>query len=163
MRRAVLVLAFLAGAAALAVAGGAVFFRLVPDDPEIWHVDPLTAPAITTPNAWRVAPVDAPVKADGEAPVFAVTPEALMEAIDRVARAQPRTKRIAGSVAELHATYVQRSAVMRFPDYISVRALPAPGGATLAILARSRYGRDDFGVNRARVSAWLDVLSRTLK
>jgi uncharacterized protein (DUF1499 family) len=160
--RAVVIIGLIVGAAALATVAGAIWFRMVPDDAETWHVDPLTAPPIGTPNAWRSAPADAPVTADAEAPVFAVTPEALLEAFDRVALGQPRTERIAGSVDELHATYVQRSAVMGFPDYISVVALPAQGGATLAILSRSRYGRDDFGVNRKRVSAWLEILARTL-
>lgn len=163
MRRAGTIAAAVAGAVALAVAGGAVGIRLVPDDPGAWHADPVTEPPIATPNAWRLAPPEAPVAADGAAPVYPVSPEALMEAFDRVALAQPRTRRIAGSPAELHATYVQRSAIMGFPDYVSVRALPAQGGATLAALSRSRFGRSDFGVNRDRLSAWIGILSRTLE
>ena len=57
------------------------------------------------------------------------------------------------------ATYVQRSAWMRFPDYISVRALPAGDKrATLAVFSRSRYGASDLGVNAKRVSAWLAAI-----
>jgi uncharacterized protein (DUF1499 family) len=34
------------------------------------------------------------------------------------------------------------------------------GGAGLIIWSRARYGRGDFGVNRARVDAWLTALDQ---
>ncbi|MGB0506090.1 MAG: DUF1499 domain-containing protein [Pikeienuella sp.] len=36
--------------------------------------------------------------------------------------------------------------------------MPADGGSQLIIYARARYGRKDFGVNRARVLNWLKRL-----
>ena len=79
-------------------------------------------------------------------------------AFDAAVLAQPRVERIAGDPSEGFMTYRQRSLVFGFPDYVSVRTLPAAGGSTLAIWSRSRYGRSDFGVNAERVSTWLGLL-----
>lgn len=151
-----------AGLLLLAFAGtaaGCAWFRMAPDDPARWHVDPLAAARPDSPNSYLLAPEgEAGAPTDGEAPVWPVSPQALMAAFDQMALSQPRTERIAGSVEDLRATYVQRSAFWGFPDYISVRALPAEDGATLAIFSRSRYGYSDLGVNETRVSSWLDAL-----
>lgn len=137
---------------ALATAGLAIYARAVSDDPAVWHVDPTTATRATSPNTAMAGPRP---EADGPAPVWDATPEALMAEFDRVALAAPRTARIGGSVEGLHATYVQRSRLMGWPDYVSVKALPAEGGATLAVYSRSRFGESDLGVNRARLERWL--------
>jgi len=140
---------------ALAAAGLAFYVRLAPSDPSRWHVDPLEA---SDPGAGgvKLAPPDAPV--------FAAPPEAVMEALDAVAMATPRVTRLAGSVAEGHVTYVARSRLWGFPDYVSVKVLPEPetAGATVAILSRQRFGDYDHGVNRARVEAWLGALEDRL-
>ncbi|RMH51815.1 MAG: DUF1499 domain-containing protein [Alphaproteobacteria bacterium] len=147
---------FLAGVAAWMI-------RTVPHTPiERWHVDPLTAPNPPTPNFYRVGPRDghgqqAPV--DEAAPVYAATPQALARALDEHALRQRDTQRIAGSPAELWMTYVQRSEVLKFPDYISVRIIDlGDGRATLSIFSRARFGHGDMGVNRARVQDWLAAL-----
>jgi uncharacterized protein (DUF1499 family) len=42
---------------------------------------------------------------------------------------------------------------MGYPDYISVRVLPAgEGQETVAALSRSRFGQSDLGVNAARLA-----------
>jgi uncharacterized protein (DUF1499 family) len=57
--------------------------------------------------------------------------------------------------------YIQRSALFRFPDVITVELVTlAPDRSSLAIYSRSRYGRSDFGVNRRRVLRWLSRLQR---
>jgi uncharacterized protein (DUF1499 family) len=146
----------LAVIAAVALAG-VLYVRLAPSDPARWHVDPLTAPGTGSPNSWRVLPAGAQGRrADAAAPRFQLPPEALAEAVDTYALSRPRTVRIAGGPDRMWMTYVQRSRWMRFPDYISVRVMPAgAGGSTLAIYSRARFGRSDLGVNRARVEKWL--------
>jgi uncharacterized protein (DUF1499 family) len=76
---------------------------------------------------------------------------------------------VAGDPDSLMITYVQRSRVFGFPDYITVKAVATEStgegstvgsGAGLIIWSRARYGRSDFGVNRARVEAWLAALER---
>lgn len=138
----------------LASAAGAVWFRKVADDPAVWHVDPLTAVKPDSPNSQLVRPEGG----DRTAPAYDVSPEDLARAVDAVAQAEPRTRRIAGSPEELWMTYVQRSALWGFPDYISVRTLPKGDGATWAAFSRSRFGESDLGVNAARLARWQEAL-----
>ena len=138
---------------ALLVAVGLAYIRLAPSDPTRWHVDPLTADS-PGEGGFLLRPDGGDARPD----VHDTTPQALLRAFDRTARARPRTRVLAGSVAEGRITYVARSRLMGFPDYVTVQAVPADGGAALAILARSRFGRSDLGVNRARTERWLDML-----
>jgi uncharacterized protein (DUF1499 family) len=133
--------------AALVVYGGWV--RLAPSDPARWHVDPLTAPDPASPNFARLAP--------GE--VRGADPAALAARVQAAMAAMPRTRLLAGSAEALHMTFVTRSRLWGFPDYTSVRVIPADGGATLAALARSRFGSDDLGVNAARLAALAAALA----
>ncbi len=151
-----------AGGLAVLAAGlvmTAVAMRVVPDDPADWHADPLTAARTGEPNDYLVAPEGATRAApDRIAATSPLTPAALMARFDAVALGAPRTRRIAGAPGEAWATYVQRTRVFGFPDYISVRAVEVPGGSALAVWSRSRFGRGDLGVNRARVENWLGRL-----
>jgi uncharacterized protein (DUF1499 family) len=94
--------------------------------------------------------------ADAEAPVYPVDAATLAAAFDAHVMIQPRTTRLAGGPDELWVTYVQRSRVFGFPDYVSVRVFDLPeGGATIAIYSRARFGTSDLGVNFARVQDWV--------
>jgi uncharacterized protein (DUF1499 family) len=81
-----------------------------------------------------------------------------MERLHAIATGEPRTEVVAGSPQEGHVTYVQRSLVFGFPDYISVRAMETEGGTALAVFSRARFGHSDLGVNRERVERWLEAL-----
>ena len=121
--------------------------RMVSDDPARWHVDPETAQPSDRPNSTLIAGHDA---------VFLpMPPEAAMMRVDAVALADARTARLAGSPGDGHATYIQRSAIFGFPDYISVTARAADGGSLLSIYSRSRFGHSDLGANKARIERWL--------
>jgi uncharacterized protein (DUF1499 family) len=147
--------AALLGAPLVAALAVALLMRLLGNDPVAWHVDPATAQRTGYPNDYLVAPEGATVAAPDElAQVYALSPRELLQRFDAVARNAPRTHRIAGSPEEGRVTYVQRSRVFGFPDYVSVRAVEAPGGAALIVWSRSRFGFGDFGVNRARVEDW---------
>jgi uncharacterized protein (DUF1499 family) len=134
----------------LAVAAGLLYIRFAPSDPARWHTDPMTAP-VPGMNGWLVR--------DGEgsapAPVFVATPEAVLDALDGVAMASPRTERLAGSAAEGRITWVTRSRLVGFPDYTTATAVEGEGGTRLVIHGRQRFGSGDWGVNRARVEDWL--------
>lgn len=98
-----------------------------------------------------------------ESPVFDVSVEQLRNRWREVVAAQPRMELLAEDEDGQQFDYVQRSARFRFPDVITVRFIPgatyhADAQSTLAIYSRSIYGKSDFGVNRARVKAWLDLL-----
>ncbi len=129
------------------------YVRLAPVDPGVWHVDPRSGHK--GKGRWLILPDAAPVLSrDGE------SAGALLARLDAIARATPRTMVIAGSVAEGRITYETRSQFWGFPDYSTVEAVAVPGGATLAIYARLRFGRGDMGVNRRRVENWLGLLAQ---
>lgn len=150
----------------LAAGAGWLAVNLGTDDPAAWHVDPATITLRGTPNE-ILAAVPGTTAAVPHIPITiqSESPEALLARFDAIARAQPRVTVLAGSVAEGMITYVQRSRLVRYPDYITVKAvrqetgLPE-GGAGLIVWSRSRYGHGDFGVNRSRVEAWLAALER---
>jgi uncharacterized protein (DUF1499 family) len=52
----------------------------------------------------------------------------------------------------------QRSRWMGFTDDIVVRVTPASAGSRIDLRSSSRYGRSDFGVNAARIRAYLTAL-----
>ena len=98
-------------------------------------------------------------------PVPAAT---LLAALRRVAAGRERCYDLANPGASSgRADWVERSAVCNWPDVISAQATddPAPGAApssTLILHSRSVYGYSDFGVNAARVRAWLAALDAAL-
>lgn len=159
MRRVTL---WITGVLATVFLAAAAVLRFEADDPAVWHADPLEAPGGGRANAHRVGPAGAgsqPI--DAPAPEFAARAADLAAAFDAFVLSQPRTARVAGGPAGLWTTYVQRSRVLGFPDYISVRFIDLGSGrATVAIHSRARHGGYDWGVNRARVEKWLAALAR---
>ena len=152
---------WLAAAILLAAATGYGVINTSGHDPARWHVDPATARPGGNPNEYFAAPPGATAApADAETRLYPESPRALLARFDAIARAQPRTRVVAGDPDSLMITYVQRSRVFGFPDYLTVKAVFTEGGAGLIIWSRARYGRGDFGVNRARVEAWLAALDR---
>lgn len=148
----------------LNVAGvGFMFYKVssVDHPPEVWHVDPLSAPQTAKPHSYRVAPPALTEEfVDLSAPVYTANPTLMAKAFDDFVLRQSKTLRVAGSPEEGWMTYVQRSERLNFPDYISVKFIDLNGGkSTVAIFSRSRFGHSDMGVNKARVNAWLATLS----
>lgn len=129
------------------------YVRLAPSEPATWHVDPRKVQNPQPGGSYLLR--DEP-PADGPAVTFDEPPEDVLARLDRVAMAAPRVTRLAGDPASGHVTYVARSAIFGFPDYISVVAWPVAGGARLAIYSRLRYGSSDLGVNRKRIESWLE-------
>ena len=152
---------WLAAAVLLAAATGYVVINTSSHDPARWHVDPATARPGANPNEYLAAPRgDTAAPADAQTRLYPESPRALLARFDAIARAQPRTRVVAGDPDSLMITYVQRSRVFGFPDYLTVKAVAAEGGAGLIVFSRARYGRSDFGVNRARVEGWLAAMDR---
>lgn len=148
-----MLISFVLAVAVLLLAAQA-YVRLAPSDPERWHVDPAAIEKPDYPGHFLVCPETG----DIPGPRFAVTADQLMQALDAVAMATPNTRRLAGAVDARHVTYVTRTAFWGFPDYTSVRAVPAEDDESASramIFARLRFGSDDLGVNRARVEQWL--------
>jgi len=151
-------------AAILAVIGigaTAVAMRAMPDDAAAWHVDPGATARSERPNDYLIAPPGASAaQADGTAGTYDMPAKDLLFLFDAVARPSDGVRVVAGSIDDLWITYVQRSAVFGFPDYISVKAIETQDGASLVIWSRSRFGHSDMGVNRRRIDAWLAQMGR---
>jgi uncharacterized protein (DUF1499 family) len=144
------------GVALVLAAVGVLMVRLASHPPSEWHADPLTTERTGKPNDVLAAPAGATAAAPDIVLALTDRPAGeLLAALDRAARAEPRVEVVAGSVAEGWITWVQRSRLIGFPDYVSARTVETPEGNGIAVWSRSRYGHSDLGVNRARIERWL--------
>lgn len=128
------------GLVAILAAALALWVRLAPSDPGRWHVDPSIAANPTTPNFARADRV-----------VALPLPEVAIHIAAQAAR--EGAVRLAGD--DTHATWIARTRLMGYPDYVSLRLLPEGEGTRIIALSRSRFGRSDLGVNAARLARWL--------
>lgn len=133
-------------AAALLLAAGFAWVNLAQADPARWHIDPTSGATTGRPNEAR-ATVET-----------GLPPAEALAALASAAGAEPRTRVLAGAPEEGLVTFEQRSRLVGFPDYVSVRAEPAGQGARVTLWSRSRYGYGDMGVNRARLERWTAAL-----
>lgn len=119
--------------------GVALYVRLAPSDPAKWHAMP-----------------DEMEDRDMEGAAMRVITAGPgdLARLHEIALATPRTLVLAGSVEEGMITYVSRSAVFRFPDYISV----SQKDGQIMIHSRLRFGKRDLGVNAKRIDAWIAEL-----
>lgn len=145
--------------ALLGVAGFMLYVRFTPSDPALWHVDPRAVAKPDRPNHWLVRPVGG----DALPPDFALEPAELARIVDAVVAAQPRTALVAGSVESGHMTYLTRTPLMGYPDYVSIRVLGTERGASLVAFSRSRFGQSDLGANRARMELWLGAIEAAVR
>lgn len=134
----------------LAVAfAAALWFRMVPMPAEAWHVEPADVTPPASPNH--------DLRLGARAPVFDAPPDIIAMRLDAVATAE-RAGIIGGDAFTGHVTYVARSRIMGFPDAISVRLVPVPGGTRAEMFSRSRFGYSDMGVNAARLDRWIAAM-----
>ena len=88
-------------------------------------------------------------------PVAGSPSEALL-IFRQIALRAPRPRQV--DEAGLQIALEQKSAVWRFTDRITVEAMEVrPGMTALAIYSHAQIGYYDFGVNRKRVTAWLEA------
>lgn len=131
----------------LAGAGLMAYIRFAPDDPGRWHV----AVRALEDEANAAGPGLSEVSRGAVGFVPATDPAKALARLAEVAAASPRTTRLAGSVAEGRITWVARSALMGYPDYITAEATPLG----VRLWSRQRYGSRDQGVNLLRLTDWL--------
>lgn len=124
----------------------AIYVRMAPVDAAQWHVDP---EEVTPPASRNFALLAGAEAIAIDAPAFAVAGR--LQAVAEAEGAQV----IAGNLGEGHVTYVVRSRIMGYPDFVSLRLVPEDDTTRLHIFSRSRYGESDLGVNTARVQRWL--------
>lgn len=126
----------------IAVVLFALWVRLAPSSSEKWHVDPT---AVGPPgNSGYLSQTS-----------YDYDAKIMLQKLNVIALATPRTRLLAGDVAGGSITYITRSLVWGFPDYTTVMAENLRQGSRLTLYGRLRFGIGDFGVNRARIISWL--------
>ena len=123
-----------------------IYVRLAPVDAARWHVDPAE---VTPPTARNFSLLAGPEAIAIDAPALAVAGR--LQAVADTDGAQV----VAGSLGEGFVTYIIRSQLMGFPDFLSLKLVPEGEMTRLHIFSRARYGGSDLGVNTARVQRWL--------
>jgi len=115
------------------------------------------------PNQFLIAPEGHCQNAKPHATpkTYIIDPQKLEDAFADVALAEPRVTRKQADDGQRE--FVQRSALMRFPDTITFEAIDlGDGSSTFAIYSRSKVGHSDLGVNRKRIESWLKKLDAAL-
>jgi hypothetical protein len=139
---------------ALAIVAFAAYVRLAPSDPGHWNISP-SVYVWDHDGPWNVV-----VPMEGGASLRLTAPSVrvgdLLARLDAIALASPRTGRLAGSVEAGRITWITRSALWGFPDYITAEARTDG----LYVLSRLRFGRGDMGVNATRLREWQALLTR---
>jgi uncharacterized protein (DUF1499 family) len=101
------------------------------------------------------------VKIDVVPPVFAIDARRLRATMAKALTSESRLALAHADDATLTDRYVQRSALLGFPDTIVVSYVDHPGDtSTVAIYSRSQLGYGDLGVNRGRIERWLEELKQ---
>lgn len=115
-----------------------------------------------SPNYALVAPRGFTPSPTIDAPQYSVSKEDLQRIMLSVIHEQPRIKPIMQNTKVSEYSFVQRTAVFRFPDQIDVKFIEHEGHGSLIMLSRSMYGYSDLGKNKKRMKQWLELLSQAL-
>lgn len=142
---------------------GLIFSRGAEGVPPPAPIDFATLRLPPTPNTCLLTPTTAPGAGHLHRDPFPVAPGTLMAAVRATAAAQPRTFPLADFAAGRQVQWVVRSRLMNYPDIVVAEAAPAGEGTGLWLYSRSLIGRSDFGVNQARVMAWLPDIETWLR
>ena len=155
------IIAFLLMAVSLQVGAEPGHPKECPTMTEFLEFDALRRPA--SPNHWLVAPpgADASLHRDAAAPRYPLAAERLARAWVGVVEQAPRTRIIGVSTDGLRVEAEQRSAWFGFVDRVRFRAIALDdASSTFFAYSRSQSGYWDFGVNRRRLSAWVEALQQ---
>jgi uncharacterized protein (DUF1499 family) len=140
----------------------AAIYETVFGPPDLGPIDFETFTRGSRPNTALACPAGfcRNAKADFDPGIFPGSDEELRRRFTQFVLAQPRVipvYRHAAPGLPTQDRYVQRSAMMSFPDTIDVRFIAlSDTTSTLAIYSRSQIGQSDFGVNLARIRLWTD-------
>ena len=138
---------------ALAVAGLSLWVRLAPSDTAYWNAAlPVDRTALSGPCAQQISKIP---KGAAATCLLPGDPASVLTKLATRAAATPRTTLLSGTPQEGRMTWISRSKLMGYPDYITAQATSAKSGTRLDILSRQRFGSGDRGVNAARLTQWL--------
>ena len=109
---------------------------------------------IAPPNVFPDLPLDA------QSPVLDASLAVLAQRLGTFANAQERLE-VLPNVSQHHYRFIQRTALLRYPDEIDVLLVPVDEAhSTYILYSRSAVGRRDFGVNLNRLTHWSQQLQK---
>ena len=127
------------------VVAGMLYVRMAGHDLARWHVDPLKVSQIDPLNQ-HIEKINVPTDVKT---VVAALPDLLGGRL------------LAGDFGSGWVTVVVRTALIGYPDYVSVRIVEAgPEMTEVTLFSRSRFGIRDFGANKSRIEDILSKLAR---
>ena len=115
-----------------------------------------------SPNTCLAAPPGHPGPKQVTAPILPAAPDVVFTTLLTLAEGFPRTWRLAAWPERRQAQWVERSALMNYPDIIVAEVVATPGGTSLFLYSRSLVGYSDLGVNAQRVAAWRLAFERRI-
>ena len=131
-----------------------VIARLLPIDTEPFHEDPAEPDARHRSEVRMIGQ---------DAPRFPADAETVLETLIGIVRREWNAGLVEGSVDEGMLTFVARSPVFGFRDFITVKATDEADMSKLAVFARPRFDLYDWGSNARRLDRWLGELDQTLR
>jgi hypothetical protein len=140
----------------------ASFYELAFGSPDLGPVEFETFRRPSRPNSALACPPGfcRNAAADFDPGVFPFPEDELRRRLTAFALMQPRVLPVYRHAAPGLPTqdrYVERSALMSYPDTIDVRFIPlTESTSTLAVYSRSQIGYSDMGVNLVRVRRWIE-------
>lgn len=127
------------------------YIRFAPSKPAIWALDSVSASSTGKPNEYRLT--------GDKAPIFDMPKQDLFALVDGFIRHRKRVNLLAENADTLEATYIQRSMIMGYPDYISIKISSVNANRSrLEVYSRSRFGHSDLGVNKRRIDQWIALI-----
>ena len=141
-----MVLKILLAAVMLAVAFG-LYVRLAPSEPAVWARPDM--PDMNVGDYLEMSSFTA---------IRVVAGPEVLDELTRIAEATFGTSILNKASGDDWLTFVTRSKLWGFPDYTSVRVIEKNDAFLLQIHGRLRFGKADIGVNKARITGWLDQL-----
>ena len=113
----------------------------------------------SSPNFAFAAPGKYRLQADMVSPIWEQDAKSLAHKTVDYIKGQPRITTIKENWDDMHFVFIQKTAVLRFPDQIEVQVVSLDDKqSSLLMLSRAQYGYYDFGVNQRRVHRWLQEL-----
>ncbi|MDB5372247.1 MAG: hypothetical protein JWP04_889 [Belnapia sp.] len=116
-----------------------------------------------SPNTCLAAPPGGHPRAHLTVPLLPISAATAWPVLLRVAAGFPRTTLVQAWPDRRQAQWVERSALVNFPDVIVAELVSGAGGAGFFLYSRSLLGWSDLGVNRRRVDRWLAAFEAALR
>lgn len=127
--------------------------RFWPEDKNRWHADPADTTDPRRSGVRLIGP---------DAPRFPGDAATVLEAVVDIVQNTPRTRVIDGSLGEGMITFVVRSRILGYRDYVTFKAVTEGAVSKLSVYARPGMNVYDWGSNAALVDGWLSQAQQTL-